>query len=241
VETGESSWTESISYNLAHNGSIFPHVRYLPKIPRLVLPWSGAIQLFQAPDARLSLPNLMLGQWLHAITAKHFTPAGRYLALISVGILAIGLMTLPMPIYLLSFSLASLFVVDFVAGWTLRPRLAITRASQSPAQRQSPRRVMRLFASTIRSQCQHTASLERLCRCDSATDVCCGRRISIWPVALGFERPAKPTDPGVSGLHRHRRGPAQRGQEFPAQQQQRGQQRWTVNEVPGVSRVPARR
>jgi uncharacterized membrane protein YiaA len=74
----------------------------------------------------------MLGQWLHAITAKHFTPAGRYLALISVGILAIGLMTLPMPIYLLSFSLASLFVVDFVAGWTVN---GVPGVSRVPARR----------------------------------------------------------------------------------------------------------
>lgn len=42
-------------------------------------------------------------------------------------------MTLLMPIYLLSFSLASRFVVDFVAGWILRPRLAITRATPKSA------------------------------------------------------------------------------------------------------------
>lgn len=131
METGESSWTESISYNLAHNGSIFPHVRHLPKIPRLVLPWSGAIPLFQAPDARLSLPNLMLGQWLrdHGETLH---PSRTLPELISVGILAIGLMTLPIPIYLLSFSLASLFVVDFVAGWTVN---GVPGVSRVPARR----------------------------------------------------------------------------------------------------------
>lgn len=49
--------------------------------------------LFNYPGRRMRgyrSPNLMLGQWLHAITVKHFTPAGRYQALISVGILTLS-------------------------------------------------------------------------------------------------------------------------------------------------------
>ena len=89
--------------------------------------------LFNYPGRRMSgyrSPNLLIGQWLHAFTVKHLTVSGRMLILITGPFFVVGLTTLLTPVYFLSFTLACLFIVDFVIGWLLRPRVAITRAFQ---------------------------------------------------------------------------------------------------------------
>jgi uncharacterized protein (DUF58 family) len=89
--------------------------------------------LFNFPGRRISgyrSPNVLIGQWLHAFTVKHFTVSGRMLILITGPFFVAGLTTLLTPVYFLSLTLVSLFIADFVVGWLLRPRVAITRTFQ---------------------------------------------------------------------------------------------------------------
>ena len=97
--------------------------------------------LFNYPGRRMSgyrSPNLLIGQWLHAFTVKHLTVSGRMLILITGPFFVVGLTTLLTPVYFLSFTLACLFIVDFVIGWLLRPRVAITRAFQESSDCHAP-------------------------------------------------------------------------------------------------------
>ena len=71
--------------------------------------------------------NLMVAQWIRAFSVSYFTPAGRVLIIVSAYIFLNGILTLLMPIYYLSITLWSLFVIDILTGWLLRPRLKISR------------------------------------------------------------------------------------------------------------------
>ena len=72
--------------------------------------------------------NLMIAQWIRAFSALYFTLAGRVLLIATGYILLNSMLTLLMPTYFLSITLFSLFIIDIVVGWILRPRLKVIRS-----------------------------------------------------------------------------------------------------------------
>jgi uncharacterized protein (DUF58 family) len=72
-------------------------------------------------------PNVLIGQWLHAFVVVHFSLAGGMLFAAMILVTLGGLTSLLMPMFLLTVTLWSLFVVDVVLGWLLRPRVVVTR------------------------------------------------------------------------------------------------------------------
>ncbi len=82
--------------------------------------------------------NVMVAHWIRAFGVSRFTPAGRILILATAYFLLGGMLTLLMPIYLLSITLLCLFLVDIAIGWWLRPSLEIRRIMPESASANVP-------------------------------------------------------------------------------------------------------
>ena len=96
--------------------------------------------LFNYPGRRMvgyRSPNVLMAYWVHAFAVSYFTLPGRVLALLAVVLFVGGLTAMLMPMYYLSFTLISLFVVDYLVGWLRRPRLEVLRLVPSPVPAQS--------------------------------------------------------------------------------------------------------
>ncbi len=72
-------------------------------------------------------PTVTAAAWLLALVLRHLTVAGRVVAGCCVLLLPYSLVTTAMPIYILAFAVAMLFVVDAGVNFWLRPRLAVER------------------------------------------------------------------------------------------------------------------
>jgi uncharacterized protein (DUF58 family) len=72
-------------------------------------------------------PTLLIYLWAKAFTVTYFTVPGRILFLVAGTIIMAGLLSNLMPIFILSFALLSLFIIDVAAGWYWRPRLHVER------------------------------------------------------------------------------------------------------------------
>ncbi len=92
--------------------------------------------------------NLLIAYWLRAFTVLYFTWAGRVLFVVSGYFLLAGMLTLLMPMYMLSIAMISMFIVNIVMGWWFRPRLQIKR--------NTPRTVSALQTFTINYTIKNT-------------------------------------------------------------------------------------
>lgn len=100
--------------------------------------------VFNHPGRRLKgyrSPSVMLAHWVRAFAMTYFTLPGRVLFLLSGLLLLAGMTSLLMPIYFLSFAVIALFMLDFVVGWLLRPKLEVERVIASPAAATVPVRI----------------------------------------------------------------------------------------------------
>ncbi|MCJ8331283.1 MAG: DUF58 domain-containing protein [Lentisphaeria bacterium] len=70
-------------------------------------------------------PNLLLGLWIYTWLVCIFTIPGRLLFMLTTAFFLTSMTSLLMPVYYLSLTMISLFIIDYVAGWILRPKLKI--------------------------------------------------------------------------------------------------------------------
>lgn len=82
--------------------------------------------------------NVLTAYWLHAFSVLYFTRAGRVLSVAGAYFLLGSMLTLLMPIYFLSITLANLLVLNILLGWFVRPRLKIVRFIPESAPANTP-------------------------------------------------------------------------------------------------------
>lgn len=73
-------------------------------------------------------PTVTAAAWILAFIARHLTLPGRFTAICCLLLLPYSLVTTAMPIYLLSFAVALLLLVDFLAGLLMLPKMEIARS-----------------------------------------------------------------------------------------------------------------
>ena len=71
--------------------------------------------------------NIMVAHWIRSFVLLHFTLPGRVLFLLTCYVLLTSMLTLLMPLYLLAFTLVSLFITNVIVGWIFRPKIEIRR------------------------------------------------------------------------------------------------------------------
>ena len=76
---------------------------------------------------RYQSPTLTALLWGYTLVVRHFTLAGRVLFLVLGVLLPYSLVSMSMPIHLLSFTVLCLFVLDFAVGYAVFPRLSVSR------------------------------------------------------------------------------------------------------------------
>lgn len=72
-------------------------------------------------------PTVTAAAWLAALAVRHLTLSGRVTALCCIVLVPYSLITSAMPVYMLGLSVVSLFCVDGLMGWFLRPKLTMER------------------------------------------------------------------------------------------------------------------
>lgn len=72
-------------------------------------------------------PTLTAAYWILALVVRHFTFGGRVMFLMACLILPISMISLQAPVFLLPFSILAFFVVNFLLGFVLRPRVDCRR------------------------------------------------------------------------------------------------------------------
>ena len=71
--------------------------------------------------------NMLVYLWLQALMKSYLTVPGRVLFLITFALFLEGLATILIPVYILSFTLVSFYILDCLVGFIFKPKLKIDR------------------------------------------------------------------------------------------------------------------